>query len=156
MRRLDPRVRKIWAIRYGIWTFIAFAVSAFREISAYLSGSESWLIPGATTGLVVLIGTGATIAIPHFRYRYWSYELAENELRLIRGVITRVFTIVPLRRVQHLDVSQNVFEREFELGKLVVYTAGTQGNRVVVPGLPIEEARSLRDRLKEYILEDAV
>jgi uncharacterized protein len=64
--------------------------------------------------------------------------------------------VVPLRRIQHIDVSQNLIEREFELGKLIVHTAGTRGNTVIVPGLRIDEAERLRDRIKHYVLEDTL
>jgi len=42
------------------------------------------------------------------------------------------------------------------LGKLVIYTAGTRGADVVIPGLPIEYAEDLRDKLKNATIEDAV
>jgi len=63
---------------------------------------------------------------------------------------------VPLRRIQHLDVSQDVLEREFDLGKLIVHTAGTRSADVVVPGLAYAEAEQFRDDLRNYITEDAL
>jgi membrane protein YdbS with pleckstrin-like domain len=67
-----------------------------------------------------------------------------------------VRTVVPLRRIQHLDVSQDIIEREFDLGKLIVHTAGTRSSDVVLPGLDFEEAERLRDELKNFILEDTI
>jgi hypothetical protein len=65
-----------------------------------------------------------------------------------------VRTIVPLRRIQHLDVSQDVLEREFSLGRLVVHTAGSRSSDVVIPGLKLEMAERMRDEVKRYILDD--
>lgn len=96
------------------------------------------------------------VVLPLLRYRFWRYGLRTEELYLERGILNRVRTIVPLRRIQHLDVSQDVLEREFDLGKLIVHTAGSRSSEVVLPGLNYEEAQALRDTLKNYILEDAV
>ena len=156
MRQLDPRIRKIWTIRYCLFSLAAVVVTVFSELSRMIAGRAPFLFVGALSLLVLVCGVVITATIPAIRYRFWSFDLTEEELRLARGVITRVYTLVPLRRVQHLDVSQNILEREFDLGSLVVHTAGTQGNRVLLPGLPIEEARALRDRIREFILDDAV
>lgn len=94
--------------------------------------------------------------MPWLSYKYWAFEVRDDELYLERGVLTRVKTTAPYVRVQHLDVEQSVLERLFHLGKLVVYTAGTRGADLVIPGLPIEYAEQLRDHLKNITADDAV
>jgi membrane protein YdbS with pleckstrin-like domain len=47
-------------------------------------------------------------------------------------------------------------ERRYGLGTLVLYTAGTNHARVVLPGLAYERALALRDRLKPEGAGDAV
>ena len=64
--------------------------------------------------------------------------------------------VVPLRRVQHLDVTQGLVEREYGVGTLVVHTAGTRDATVSVPGLPYAEAERLRDAVQAHVLDDAV
>jgi hypothetical protein len=44
----------------------------------------------------------------------------------------------------------------FGLSSLVVYTAGTKGADLVIPGLPHYYAQELQNKLKEYTIEDAV
>jgi len=111
---------------------------------------------GVFPGLVLLLGFGLSFWLPVFRYRYWRYALRATELVLIRGVFNRVHTIIPLRRIQHLDVSQDLFEREYELGKLIIHTAGTRSSDVVLPGLHIDEAERLRDEMKKVITDEAL
>lgn len=111
---------------------------------------------GLATGVALLVfGLGAGL-IPKFRYRFWRFYLTDEELFLERGIFNRITTIVPLRRVQHMDVSQDIIEREYTLGNLVVYTAGTRGSQVVLPGLQFEEAQDLRERIKLYITDEPV
>ncbi|MEX0600105.1 MAG: PH domain-containing protein [Rhodothermales bacterium] len=155
LRPLQPAVRTVWRIKAGLFWTLVFAGTAVAEVVWLLGGSGP--VPfGWPMAFVFLFGTTWTILQPHLRYRFWRFDLRSEELYLERGIITRVRTIVPLRRIQHLDVSQDVLEREFDLGELIVHTAGARSSEVVLPGLDYEEAQKLRDTLNRYILEDAV
>ncbi len=125
------------------------------DLASAISGG-GFLPPGVISILALLLSAGICVGIPRLRYRFWRYALRSEELFLERGIFNRVRTVVPLRRIQHLDVSQDLIEREFEVGKLIVHTAGTRSSDVTLPGLNIAEANRLRDEVKHYILEDAV
>lgn len=153
LQRLDPSVRTLWTVRYGIAALIFGGLLFFYELLHFFGTSALPLPFGVTSLLVLLVIAGGGAVAARLKYRYWRFELRSEELYLEHGVITRVHTIVPLRRIQHLDVSQNLLEREWELGRLVVYTAGTKQNSVILPGLPIERAREMRDIIKRYVLE---
>jgi uncharacterized protein len=156
MKPLDPSIRIVWMIRYLIWTFVLSAGLFVYDLTRVFS-DRGWILPFGVAALLLLcVGVALSIFVPRLRYRFWRYELLPDELYLERGVLNRVRTIVPLRRLQHLDVSQNIVEREFGLGKLIVHTAGSRSADVVVPGLRYEEAERLRDQLKHYILEDVL
>ena len=155
MMTLHPSVRKVWTIRYGIWAFVITAAAGFRDVIALLGG-DAWTPPGVLTAVALTGGLAFTLIAPRLQYRRWSYELRDEGLFIEHGVFTRVKTVVPLRRVQHLDVSQGILEREFELGRFIVHTAGTRASTVLVPGLHIDEANRLHDEVKAYVVEDAL
>lgn len=151
---LDPAIRTIWTIKLaGLATLVAFGVF-FYDLTHLLGGTGGWLPAGVPTVLVVVLGALYSLIWPRLRYRYWSYQLRPEELFLEHGVLNRVRTIVPLRRIQHLDVSQDILEREFSLGRLIVHTAGSRSSDVVIPGLPLDTAERMRDEVKRYILND--
>ncbi len=152
---LDPAIRTIWSIKLGLLTLLALIGVLFYEVTHLFDDEGGWP-PFVLTGIVLGLGVAISLVVPRLRYRYWRYDLRAEELYLERGIFNRVRTIVPLRRIQHLDVSQDLLEREFDLGKLIVHTAGARSSDVVLPGLRIEDAERLRDTLKHYILEDAV
>lgn len=155
MRPLDPAIKTVWRIKLGLWTGVLVLLVLTYEVFHLFDPYRS--IPfGVWTGLIALVGTALTVFMPSLRYRYWQFDLRAEELYLERGVFNRVRTVVPLRRIQHLDVSQDLLERNFDLGKLIVHTAGTRSSDVVLPGLAYEEAEQLRDTVKHYITEDAV
>lgn len=155
MRPLDPAIRTIWSIKLGLVMGAILIAVLFYEVT-HLFDEDGWLPPFVLAGVVLVAGLAVSLVVPRLRYRYWRFDLRPEELYLERGILNRVRTIVPLRRIQHLDVSQDILEREFDLGKLIVHTAGARSSDVVLPGLRMDEAEHLRDTLKHYIVEDAV
>ena len=91
---------------------------------------------------------------PPRRYRAWDYWMDGEELRLRRGVWTRVHTLVPLDHVQHIDVSQGPLERALGICSLVLHTAGTLHSQIVVPGLTRDTAERMRDEIRARIREE--
>ena len=153
MRPLDPDIKKVWMIKMGLgWAVLVLAALTYDILQIF----SDPLMPFGLTGSVLAFGVVLALVLPRLRYRFWRFDLRPEELYLERGVWNRVRTIVPLRRIQHLDVSQDVLERNYGLGKLIVHTAGTRSSDVVLPGLRYEEAERLRDEVKHYITEDAV
>lgn len=153
-RSLDPAIRTIWTIKLaGISALVLFGVF-FYDLTHLLGGTQGILPAGWLTVIVLVLSILYSTLWPRLRYRYWSFELRPEELFLEHGVLNHVRTIVPLRRIQHLDVSQDILEREFSLGRLIVHTAGSRSSDVVIPGLRLDVAERMRDEVKQYILND--
>ena len=145
----------MWRIKIALFWGLLLMVALVVDVTGMTKPDRA--IPlGVISGIVLVFGATVIVGLPTLRYRFWRYELRASELALTRGIWNRVHTIVPLRRIQHLDVSQDVIERNFGLGRLVVHTAGTQGSSVVVPGLDFDEAERLRSEVKHFINEYAV
>jgi hypothetical protein len=157
MYSLDSSIKIIWAIGIFFQFLLYSLVFAFLEFFVIPGNLNTWIIPKGLITLVIFgIGIVLTFTIPLLRYKFWKFEVRDEEIYLERGIFTRVKTTAPYRRIQHLDVQQSILERFAHLGKLVIYTAGTRGADVVIPGLPIEYAEDLRDRLRNFTVEDAV
>lgn len=157
MNKLDPQIKLIWSVSYfGRGFFLSIAALVF-ELLTMRSDFGIWFMPfGWTSAIIFALTIIFALSVPPLKYKYWGFEVRTNELFIQRGILIRIKTIAPYRRLQHLDVEQGVFERMLGLAKLVVYTAGTRGADIVIPGLPLEYAEALRDQLKNYSPEDAV
>jgi membrane protein YdbS with pleckstrin-like domain len=155
LSRLDAAVRKVWGIKLAVAGVVVSGAALAYDVVA-LFEEESALPIGASTLLAICGTLAVSLTVPALRYRFWKYHLSAHELYLERGVVNRVQTIVPLRRIQHLDISQDIVEREFDLARLVVHTAGTRSSDVVLPGLAYAEAERLRDEMKDFIREDTL
>lgn len=94
-----------------------------------------------------------TFLRPGHHFRSWGWKVEDEELHLHRGVWTRIETIVPFRRVQHIDVSQSWLERTFHVTSLVLHTAGTVDHRVLLPELDREAAEKIRDDVRAVIAQ---
>ena len=91
---------------------------------------------GRLLQLLLLAALGVTIAYryPAVRYRHLRYRVDPDGLRIQHGVVWRKITWVPITRVQHTDVSRGPLQRNYELAKLTVDTAGTEGSSIPLSG----------------------
>jgi membrane protein YdbS with pleckstrin-like domain len=151
-RTLEPRIRWVWLLRSALAALVLGAVVGAVSVAL---DAPVWVGPAVFT---VLFALGVTRAF--LRYRSWSYRVRADSLFLDRGVLTRVRTVVPYVRIQHVDASRGPVERTFGLATVVVYTAGSRGADVSIPGLTPEDADDLQERLKRLAIaaegEDAV
>ncbi len=106
---------------------------------------------GATSGAAAILLILWASWSPGRRYRSWGYKVEDEELHLRYGVWTRVRTVVPFGRVQHIDVAQGPIQRPFGLATLVLHTAGTAGATVSLPGLKQGRAEEMRDLIRRQI-----
>ena len=145
MNTLHPRIRIVWIFRAVILGAIVGAIGV--GLSTVFAVSP--ILPVAFAVFVVILGVIHAI----LRYRNWRYVVGEDAIYLERGVLTEVRTEVPLVRIQHVDSRRSAFERLVGLASTVVYTAGSRGADVTIPGLTPGEADSLRKRLKGLVIE---
>ncbi|MGH8574770.1 MAG: PH domain-containing protein [Gammaproteobacteria bacterium] len=152
MNRLEPG--QLWVMRVHATIFaLVVAIAAIVVETGF--ASRLGLPRGLVAALVLPFIVYIVFISPGRHYRAWLYAMDADDLRLSRGVWTQVHTIVPLDRVQHIDVSQGPIERGFGVCRLVVHTAGTQYSRVVVPGLSRPNAERMRDEIRARIVREA-
>lgn len=150
---LEPEIQAVWSLQAAITAAILGGVAAVG-FSMIEFGSPR--IGGAVFTVGFLVG----IVFAVLRYRIWTYQVREDSLYLHRGVLTQVTTVAPYVRIQHVDTRRSPTERVFGLSTTVVYTAGSRGADVSIPGLTPERAEDLQSRLKQLAIaaegEDAV
>jgi membrane protein YdbS with pleckstrin-like domain len=123
-------------------------------VAAVATEDKTGVAPGLVVGLFALLLAYPVLIGPVRRYRAWGYALGTDELRLSHGLWTHLDTVVPLRRVQHLDVAQGPLERAFGVTRLVLHTAGTANSQVVLPGLSRATAEGIRDEIRAQIRQE--
>ena len=157
-RQLAPQFVRFEQIGGAIFTAVVSLGLLIGAFIAWLTELPRWAVP-----LLPVAWLGATAflswiayAWPRRSYRHTSYVLDADGIEIRAGVWWRTVNNVPRSRVQHIDVSQGPLERSYGLGRLIVYTAGTEHSRVELPGLDHATALQLRDHLLPRGSDDAV
>lgn len=146
MHSLHPRIRIVWVLQAALSAALFAAIVG--AVGFFALDLGLWLPVTVFGALFVLFGAHSLL-----RYRVWRYEVREDALYLERGVFTRVKTVVPFVRIQHVDSRRSPLERATGLASTVVYTAGSRGADVTVPGLTPDGADDLQRRLKALAID---
>ncbi|MGE0545231.1 MAG: PH domain-containing protein, partial [Dehalococcoidia bacterium] len=92
------------------------------------------------------------VAITIVRIIEWTrirYEVSGGELRVTSGLFARQERLVPLERIQAVDISENLLQRLFGVVGVKIETAagGSSASEVSLAALRRPDAIALRDRL---------
>ena len=146
-RQLDPRAVKLWQLTHAIFAGVLMLIASITALALSGAVPKSW--PWALAGWAALLGFSVWLVFwyPARAYRAWGYRIDEKVLETHRGIWFRVIQLLPLSRLQHVDLHRGPIERSFGLATLILHTAGTHHAMLTIPGLDAEDAVRLRDHL---------
>ena len=141
---LDPAFKQLQRARGAITALIVLAIAILFEVLAPLP-LGLFLVPA--------LGLGAwlVLVLPTRRYQRWGYSFGDDRLRVVRGFLFHADTVVPLGRIQHIDVHQGPLMRNWGLAELTVHTAGNHSASVSLPGLRLADAEAMREAIRAHI-----
>lgn len=166
MRQLDPK---------AFWLFFFQFLSIFGVIGVILIMSFMPVITGtlllskgltdslfsafSTWGwlfLAVIVWIVFCYIWAKLSYRFWRYQIAEDAIRIEKGVIWKKYISIPYERIQNVDIYRGILARILGLSDLQIQTAGYSGgygrygrgeSEGKLPGINIRLAEQLRDEL---------
>lgn len=144
MKPLQPAYLRIVRL---IGLFVCLVLSLAPSIALGVLFSVDWY--WGLVAYVVLVGVLFGVLRWYLKHWYekYNYQLDDQRLAIHRGVFWRHQVAIPISRVQHVDVNSGPLDRRYNLAKLVVNTAGTHYAQTSLPGLSVDQAHELRDRL---------
>jgi membrane protein YdbS with pleckstrin-like domain len=135
----------LWSLRKVELAIVTFLVAVFLGLIFWAAlGHAAGFI---TVGAVVAAGV-VTSGFVHRRFRAWRYQERHEDLIVARGVMFRRLSVVPYGRMQFVEVTAGPLERMFKLSTVKLHTAAAASD-ARIPGLQVDEAARLRDRLTE-------
>ncbi|GAB3510730.1 PH domain-containing protein [Pseudoxanthomonas daejeonensis] len=141
------------ALLYAIGAGFAFAIPSGFGIGMLVSGlADTPRIPTAIAAGVAGLLLGVYVGL--LRHRRIGWKLDADGFATRRGGLWRTETLVPVSRVQHLDLERGPLERKLGLATLVVHTAGTRMAAVKLPLLALDDAEALRAHLARQVEAD--
>ena len=147
---VEPAYRHVLRARLAVF-WIPLAIGALIADRLVLGRTPFFGILSVLVPLVALVAIGVA---PARIYRRLGYALHPQLLQVVRGWLLHTDTLVPLVRVQHIDVTRGPIEKAFGCATLVVHTAGTYNSIVTLPGLSPERAADIRDEIRRHIRTD--
>jgi membrane protein YdbS with pleckstrin-like domain len=144
---LDTRVIRLWRIsqimRSLVYTGIFLAIGVALYSAEAMRGTTLLLFLPA----FLLLRGFLLVWYPKRAYQCWGYRIDGKVLEIREGIWFKSITLLPLNRVQHVDLHSGPIERSQGLATLIFHTAGTHQAMITVPGLDAAEAGRLRDQL---------
>jgi membrane protein YdbS with pleckstrin-like domain len=152
---LDPRARALLHLQAVVrWLTFWLPSSVFFAFGASaLFRPEVGVAVGATLGFLTFV---ASLWLPAVAFDRWGWALRPEGLAITRGVWVRADVLIPLQRIQHVDLRQGLIEQWMGLASLQVHTASGLGADGAIPGLDFEEAQKLREKLVKSTGDDGV
>jgi uncharacterized protein len=157
MTTAPPPVRMpAWPLsRSAIWLWITEGIISTLVnavlVTAYLLfvPAEGGPLPLLRCLVPALAAAYAVVAIgirPFVRYRVHRWEVTGEAVYTLTGWLTRTWTLVPIARIQTVDVTRGVLQQLFGLASIAVLTASSQGT-VRVPNLELDVANRVAEDL---------
>jgi membrane protein YdbS with pleckstrin-like domain len=138
----------------GLWTaegVVGVLVLAVGTAAFFLlvPASVGGPVPFLRWALPVAVAVDAVVAIgirPRLRYRVHRWEVTDEAVYTLTGWLSRTWTLVPISRIQTVDVTRGVMQQVFGLASVAVLTASSEGT-VRVPHLEADVAQRVADDL---------
>lgn len=131
---------RLAAVAFFLLCFVAVAIILFFTLS------EKW-IGLVVIGLVLGIALWLVWLIPR-QVRAMGWAVTGTDLQIRRGIMFKSLTVVPLGRLQYVDVEEGPVARHFGIAQVKLHTASASTD-AVLPGIPREQAAQLREEISE-------
>jgi hypothetical protein len=103
-----------------------------------------WAWVALPVAAVLALGIAWMVITPSIRYNQWRFEIREDEVDLLHGILVRTRQIVPMSRIQHVDTTRGPVQRRYNLASVVFYTAA---GSMMIPELSVDRAAEVRDQI---------
>jgi hypothetical protein len=137
-RRLPAEARTYWAVSAAAGAVVPLVGAV--AIGRALPGALKWLLPLAVLAAALV----AVFALPPLRHSRWRYDVREQEIDIRHGTFVVRRTLVPIRRVQHVETETGPLQGLFGLASVAFHTAAGQSE---IPALSSREAELVRARI---------
>jgi uncharacterized protein len=154
LERLDPGALTLFRLEGLIRSGLLGVPASVLALLMLIAGRA--VLAALALGLALALAVLLCVWYPARAWRSWGYVVREHDLLITSGVLIHQRVSVPAGRIQHVDVQQGPLERSLGLARLLVYTASGGGADGVIPGLRLEIADALRERLVRREAEDVV
>jgi len=142
---LQVNLISLWLTRLIILAVFLIATAFQEDFPFWLR----WSIAGAWMFFLLI-----SSLLTYYGFKIKGYAIREHDILYRAGLIFRKVTVIPYNRIQHSEILQGVVERQFDLSRLAVFTAGGSQSDLTIPGLTRERAEQMRSWVSKKVEAD--
>ncbi|MCO7222607.1 PH domain-containing protein [Klenkia sp. PcliD-1-E] len=132
----------LWTLEGAVGTVVLALLVTGLELFVPLPTWLAVLLP-----VLTVVWGAVTIGVrPRLRYRVHRWEVTAEAVYTRTGWLSRTWTLVPVSRIQTVDVTRGAVQQLFGLASVAVLTASSQGT-VHIPHLDADVAARVADDL---------
>lgn len=139
---IDKQYFKVVILHQLIFWLVVFSALTVAVLLLDKLQTVVW-VSAIVTLLIVLIFTSFRLAYLSFLNK--AFAVREHDIIYRDGWLVKSLHVFPFNRIQHCSVNSGVLERKFGLSTLKVFTAGGNESDIVIPGLTVQQASTLRE-----------
>lgn len=141
-----PAYLKVLRIIYAFWVIVLIGVLIVLKFKSNPPAPFYYTLIGVLTFVFSLL-----IIEIEKGFQKRKFGIREKDIIFQKGFFVFKETIVPYKRIQHVEVKQTLVFKIFKLFTLKVYTAGSSAGDLSIKGLNQDDA----DKIKAQILKVA-
>lgn len=149
--RINKKAVKAWIIARTIFLFffvIVYFVGIYGFVIPIIHNDHIKYIINGLTCIINAYIIVYTFVFPMIEYKEWQYMICEDKIELIHGIFVRKKVIIPISRIQFLDIMHGPINRKFGLASIKLNTAG---GLHMIPALTNNEAEDISMKLTKII-----
>ncbi len=152
MEKISSKAIKVWRISESIVAGIVLLVAIIALIlSLWVWDWLPWWISLIIFGFFLYGCIFQIWLFPRLQYKYFRYQVLEDEIKIHRGIWIKKQISVPLFRVQNIDTHVGPLMKKFGLKSI---TLRTSAEKVEIPELEADKADVLRNDIRALINEN--
>ncbi|KLU75136.1 PH domain-containing protein [Clostridium botulinum] len=146
--RLNENAKKAWFLSNLIGLIITGGILIGLRIYFAEKIVKYSFIVNIILGVILVILILDVLVNPIIEYKQWKYIITEDRIEFVHGIYFLTTTIIPIVRIQHIDIEEGPINRIYNLAKINIHTAGGQHK---IEGLPKEKALQICEYIKDRI-----
>ncbi len=150
--RVEKNYLLVLLLRIIIFGLIFNGIGAFFYFTKTM-GIPSEVIQYILLAINSLFALRVILTILSFKIR--AYAIRERDISYQRGLIVFKQTTVSVNRMQHVELTQSLLMKLFNLSTVKIYTAGGSQSDISIAGINKEKGEEIKDLLSEKLSQHA-
>lgn len=149
-KSLDKKGKTVMRINSVISGLIILIITGIIAIPAYLNVSSTlWqTIIIICAGIIILGVILDIILFPQIRYNRYKYLITDDRIEVKKGLFLITTSIIQIKRVQKIELSNGPIDRMFNLSNVNIFTAA---GTVDIKFLNNNEAKEISNKVNELL-----